>query len=150
MRTMPAWTVGDLMDGERAVLGAIRVWFRAGTGKGMPAIRATMRRAGAPDEALLPLFAFLGVLASDAAERPRVFGPDCLQVGDDETALLEALGALQHGNDEAAAAAFDRWLPLVALCVAVASAREFGRILASAGVFLPERNPRLQPLMAAE
>ena len=150
MRSMPAWTVSDLMEGERAILGAVRLWFRMGTGRGLPGIRTAIRGVGAPDEVLLPLFALLGVLASDAARRPRILSPGDPAVGEDEAALLEALGAIQHGDEDAAATGFDRWLPLVALCVAMASARETGRILAAAGVFLPDRAARMVPLMAAE
>lgn len=150
MQSMPVWAVSDLMEGERAILGAVRLWFRMGTGRGLPGIRTAIRGIGAPDEVLLPLFALLGVLATDVARRPRVLFPGDPRVSEDEAALLEALGALQHGDEDTAASCFDRWLPLVALCVAMASARETGRILAGAGVFLPERSARVIPLMAAE
>ncbi|HYG87909.1 MAG TPA: hypothetical protein VD978_16760 [Azospirillum sp.] len=130
-------TVRDLSEGECAVLMAVRLWFRGGTLRSMAAIRAAFRSAGIPADALLPLFAMLGVFATDQARPLTVLSPAALDVGADEAALLEALGALQHGNDDAGLNVLDRWLPLVALCVAATSARELGRLLAGAGVFLP-------------
>ena len=99
--------------------------------------------------ALLPLFALLGVFAAEDTRRPVVHSPGTLLVGADEAALLEALGALQHGNEDVGMNALDGWLPLVGLCMAAASAQEFGRILASAGVFLPYGRARLNLNLAA-
>lgn len=143
-------TVHDLTEGEYAVLMAVRLWFRGGTVRSMAAIRAAFRAAGIPDDALLPLFAMLGVFAAEGTRRPSVLGPAMLMVGQDETALLEALGALQHGNEDVALTALDRWLPLVGLCMAAGSAQEFGRILAAAGVFLPYGRVAQRVALAAE
>ena len=143
-------TVQDLTEGEVAVLMAVRLWFRGGTVRSMTAIRAAFRGAGVPAEALLPLFAFLGVFAANGVRRPNVLSPAALMVNDDEAVVLEALGALQHGNEDAGLNALDRWLPLVALCMAASSAQEFGRVLASAGVFLPYGRAPLRLALAAE
>lgn len=143
-------TVQDLSEGECAVLMAVRLWFRGGTTRSMAAIRAAFRAAGIPSGALLPLFAMLGVFAAEGARRPVVLNPAALMVGGDEAALLEALGALQHGNEDAGMTALDRWLPLVGLCMAAGSAQEFGRILAAAGVFLPYGRAPLRVALAAE
>lgn len=143
-------TVQDLSEGECAVLMAVRLWFRGGTIRSMAAIRAAFRAAGIPSDALLPLFAMLGVFAAEGARRPAVLSPAALMVGGDEAALLEALGAMQHGNEDVAMTALDRWLPLVGLCMAAGSAQEFGRILAAAGVFLPYGRAPLRVALAAE
>ncbi|WP_109121476.1 hypothetical protein [Azospirillum sp. TSO22-1] len=143
-------TVHDLTEGEYAVLMAVRLWFRGGTVRSMAAIRAAFGAAGIPADALLPLFAMLGVFAAEGARRPSVLNPAMLMVGHDEVALLEALGALQHGNEDVALAALDRWLPLVGLCMATGSAQEFGRILAAAGVFLPYGRVAQRVVLAAE
>lgn len=143
-------TVQDLTDGECAVLMAVRLWFRGGTVRSMGAIRTAFRSAGIPAEALLPLFAFLGVFAANGSRRPGVLSPAALKVSGDETALLEALGALQHGNEDSGLHVLDRWLPLVALCMAAGSAQDFGRLLASAGVFLPYGRAPLRVALAAE
>ena len=145
-RTM---TVQDLTDGESAVLMAVRLWFRGGTIRAMAAIRAAFGSAGIPADALLPRFALLGGFAAEDTRRPVVHSPGTLLVGADEAALLEALGALQHGNEDVGMNALDGWLPLVGLCMAAASAQEFGRILASAGVFLPYGRARLNLNLAA-
>lgn len=143
-------TVQDLTDGEVAVLMAVRLWFRGGTVRSMAGIRAAFRSAGIPAEALLPLFAFLGVFAANGSRRPGVSSPAVLMVTGDEAALLKALGALQHGNEDAGLHALDRWLALVALCMAASSAQEFGRVLAAAGVFLPYGRAPLRVALAAE
>lgn len=143
-------TVQDLTEGEYAVLMAVRLWFRGGTVRSMAAIRASFRAAGIPADALLPLFAMLGVFAAEGARRPAILGPAMLVVGSDEAALLEALGAMQHGNEDVALGALDGWLPLVGLCMAAGSAQEFGRILAAAGVFLPYGRVAQRVAVAAE
>jgi len=151
MNGMCGATVRDLSEGECAVLMAVRLWFRGGTVRSMAAIRAAFRSAGIPSEALLPLFAFLGVFAAAAARPPRVASPATLDVGEEEAALIEALGAFQHGNGDAGLDILDRWLPLVAQCTAATAVREFGRILGSAGVFLPYGRPASSLLsLAAE
>ncbi|HYD66456.1 hypothetical protein [Azospirillum sp.] len=145
------WTVDDLTEGEGAVLAAVRLWFRSGTARTMPAIRTALSRAGIPGEALLPLFAMLGVLAADSSRAMRVEAPATVRVASDEMAFLEALGAFQHGEDADGMMLLDNWLPLVALCMVSASARDFGRALAGAGVFLPfRRGAAYRPAMAAE
>ena len=143
-------TVQDLSEGECAVLMAVRLWFRGGTIRSMAAIRAAFGAAGIPSDALLPLFAMLGVFAARGARRPVVLSPAALLVGGDEAALLEALGAMQHGNEDVAMTALECWLPLVGLCMATGSAQEFGRILAAAGVFLPYGRAPLRVALAAE
>lgn len=144
-------TVRDLSEGEYAVLMAVRLWFRGGTLRSMAAIRAAFRSAGIPSDALLPLFAVLGVFVADHSHPLVVLSPAALDVGADEAALLEALGAVQHGNEDAGLNLFDRWLPVVALCLATASAREFGRLLAGAGVFLSYGRPSVPTMpLAAE
>lgn len=142
--------VQDLTEGECAVLMAVRLWFRGGTVRSMAAIRAAFSGAGIPAEALLPLFAFLGVFAANGSSRPSALNPAALMVNSDEAALLEALGALQHGNEDVGLQVLDRWLPLVALCMAATSAQEFGRVLAAAGVFLPYGRAPLRVALAAE
>ncbi len=142
--------VRDLTDGECAVLMAVRLWFRGGTVRSMTAIRTAFSSAGIPAEALLPLFAFLGVFAANGSRRLAVLSPAALMVNGDETALLEALGALQHGNEDSGLHVLDRWLPLVGLCMASSAAREFGRALAAAGVFLPYGRAPLRMELAAE
>lgn len=145
-----ATTVQDLSDGECAVLMAVRLWFRGGTLRSMAGIRAAFSSSGIPSGALLPLFAFLGLFAAEGARRPSVLPPGALMVNADEVALLEALGALQHGNEDAGMSALDGWLPLVGLCMAATSAQEFGRLLAAAGVFLPYGRASLPMALAAE
>ncbi len=131
------------------MLMAVRLWFRGGTLRSMAVIHAAFRNAGIPTDALLPLFSALGVFTTG---RPLiVLSPAALELGADETALLEALGALQHGDDDAGLTVLDRWLPLAALCMVTASAQEFGRKLAAAGVFLPYDRVRSASLsLAAE
>lgn len=143
-------TVQDLSEGECAVLMAVRLWFRGGTVRSMGAIRAAFTTAGIPSDALLPLFAMLGAFAAGGGRRLSVLPPSALMVGRDEAALLAALGAMQHGNEDAALDALDRWLPLVGLCMAAGSAQEFGRILAAAGVFLPYGRVVQRVALAAE
>ncbi|MGQ9365349.1 hypothetical protein [Azospirillum sp. ST 5-10] len=134
-------TVEAMSEGERALLAAVRLWFRSGTAKAMMPIRLSLAAARIPADALLPLFALLGVFASDfdSGRRLRVERPGADDVNADERHLLEALGAFQHGEDAAGMDMLDRWLPLVALCMASAAARDLGRVLGAAGVFLPCR-----------
>ncbi|WP_051341219.1 hypothetical protein [Azospirillum halopraeferens] len=131
-----------LSEGERALVSAVRIWFRSGTAKAMVPIRLSLAAARIPPEALLPLFALLGVFAADAdsGRRLQVERPGAAALGADEQHLLEALGAFQHGEDAAGMDMLDRWLPLVALCMASAAARDLGRVLTEAGVFLPCRS----------
>ena len=141
MRGLELKNLEILGEGERALVSAVRLWFRSGTAKAMVPIRLSLAAARIPPEALLPLFALLGVFAADRdADRSLdVRRPGTPELSPDERHLLEALGAFQHGEDAAGMDMLDRWLPLVALCMAAAAARDLGRVLSEAGVFLPCR-----------
>lgn len=136
-RTVSRWTVNELTKGERAVLLAIRRWFRSGTTGAMSSIRETLRRAGVPSDTLLPLFALLGVLEADRAAPVAVQAPDCAALAMDEARLLDALAAAQIGEEDAALDVLDHWLSAVAACTAVGAARDLGALLARSGIHLP-------------
>ncbi|WP_448204998.1 hypothetical protein [Azospirillum sp. sgz302134] len=144
------WTVTDLTTAERAILIGVRQWFRNGTAGGMAAMRAGFGVAGVPSTALLPLFALLGSFAVADAGRPEIRCPPCARVGMDEIALLDALAALQAGEEDVAAQLFDRWLPLLALALATDSARELVTVLDGARIRLPRRRPARIIALAAE
>jgi hypothetical protein len=141
--------VTDLTTAERALLTGIRQWFRAGTAGAMASMRIGLNVAGVPNTALLPLFALLGTFAVAGAHRPEIRCPACSRISADEAALLDSLAAVQGGDAEVAAQLFDRWLPPVALCMAVDAMGELGNILDGARIFLPRRRAaRLVPLPA--
>ncbi len=143
------WTVTDLTTAERALLTGIRQWFRAGTAGAMASMRIGLNVAGVPNTALLPLFALLGTFAVAGARKPEIRCPACSRISADEAALLDSLAAVQGGDAEVAAQLFDRWLPPVALCMAVDAMGELGNILDGARIFLPRRRAaRLVPLPA--
>jgi hypothetical protein len=141
------WTVTDLTTAERALLTGVRQWFRAGTAGAMASMRIGLNVAGVPNTALLPLFALLGTFAVAGARKPEIRCPACSRISADEAALLDSLAAVQGGDAEVAAQLFDRWLPPVALCMAVDAMGELGNILDGARIFLPRRRAaRLVPL----
>ncbi len=141
------WTVADLTSAERALLTGVRQWFRAGTAGAMASMRIGLNVAGVPNTALLPLFALLGTFAVSGARKPEIRCPACSRISADEAALLDSLAAVQNGDAEVAAQHLDRWLPLVALCMATDATRELGAILDSARIYLPRRrSARLVPL----
>ncbi len=144
------WTLADLTAAERALLTSFRQWFREGTAGAMVAMRAGFSVAGVPATALLPLFAMLGTFAVSQAGRPEIRCPSCSGIGLDEMALLDALAAMQAGEEDVASQVLDRWLPMVALCMATDSARELVRILDGARIRLPRRRPARLIAMAAE
>lgn len=141
------WTVTDLTTAERALLTGVRQWFRAGTAGAMASMRIGLNVAGVPNTALLPLFALLGTFAVSGARKPEIRCPACSRISADEAALLDSLAAVQNGDAEVAAQYLDRWLPLVALCMATDAMRELGGILDGARIYLPRRRAaRLMPL----
>ncbi|HYF89934.1 hypothetical protein [Azospirillum sp.] len=141
------WTVTDLTTAERALLTGVRQWFRAGTAGAMASMRIGLNVAGVPNTALLPLFALLGTFAVSGARKPEIRCPACSRISADEAALLDSLAAVQNGDAEVAAQYLDRWLPLVALCMATDAMRELGAILDGARIYLPRRrSARLVPL----
>lgn len=141
------WTVTDLTTAERALLTGVRQWFRAGTVGAMASMRIGLNVAGVPNTALLPLFALLGTFAVSGARKPEIRCPACSRISADEAALLDSLAAVQNGDAEVAAQYLDRWLPLVALCMATDAMRELGGILDGARIYLPRRRAaRLMPL----
>lgn len=141
------WTVTDLTTAERALLTGVRQWFRAGTAGAMASMRIGLNVAGVPNTALLPLFALLGTFAVSGARKPEIRCPACSRISADEAALLDSLAAVQNGDAEVAAQYLDRWLPLVALCMATDAMRELGGILDGACIYLPRRRAaRLMPL----
>lgn len=143
------WTVMDLTTAERALLTGVRQWFRAGTAGAMASMRIGLNVAGVPNTALLPLFALLGTFAVAGARKPEIRCPACNRISADEAALLDSLAAVQSGDAEVAAQLFDRWLPPVALCMAVDAMAELGNILDGARIFLPRRRAaRLLPMPA--
>lgn len=144
------WAVGDLTPAERAVLTGFRQWFRHGTAGGMAAMRAGFDVAGVPSTALLPLFALLGCFAVAKARRPDIRPPSSLRVGADEMALLDGLAAVQAGESDVAAQVLDRWLPMMALCVAMDAARELACILDGSCIRLPRRRAARLIALAAE
>lgn len=133
------WTVTDLTTAERALLTGVRQWFRAGTAGAMASMRIGLNVAGVPNTALLPLFALLGTFAVSGARKPEIRCPACSRISADEAALLDSLAAVQNGDAEVAAQYLDRWLPLVALCMATDAMRELGGILDGARIYLPRR-----------
>jgi hypothetical protein len=142
------WTVMDLTAAERALLTGVRQWFRAGTAGAMASMRIGLNIAGVPSTALLPLFALLGTFAVANAAKPEVRCPACARVSADEAAMLDALAAIQGGDPETAAQLFDRWLPVVALCMATDALRELASILDAARIYLPRRRPARLVAMA--
>ena len=144
------WTVSDLTSAERALLTGVRQWFRAGTAGAMASMRIGLGVAGVPGTALLPLFALLGTFAVATTSKPEIRCPACSRVSADEAALLDALAAVQGGETEAAAQLFDRWLPLVAACMATDAVRELAGVLDNARIRLPRRRPARLMAMAAE
>lgn len=144
------WTVADLSAAERAMLTGVRQWFRAGTAGAMAAMRTGLGVAGVPNTALLPLFALLGTFAVAQAQKPEIRCPACARVSADEAALLDALAAMQSGEEDVATQLLDRWLPLVALCMATDAMRELTGILDAARIRLPRRRPARLIALAAE
>lgn len=136
-KSVSGWTLAGLTDAERALLTAIRRWGRSGSARGMVAVRQSLMQAGVPVDALLPLFTLLGVLAADHSRAVEIRAPGCAEVALDEARLLDALAAAQAGEDDAAMDVLERWLPLVALCIAAAAARDLGASLGRAGQWLP-------------
>ncbi|MBP2302589.1 hypothetical protein [Azospirillum picis] len=144
------WTVSDLTAAERALLTGIRQWFRAGTAGAMASMRIGLNVAGVPNTALLPLFAVLGTFAVSGVRSPEIRCPACSRISTDEAALLDALAAVQGGDAEVANQVLDRWLPMVALCMASDAMRELAAILDGARIYLPRRRAaRLAPMPAA-
>ncbi len=144
------WRLADLSAPERALLTGFRRWFRDGTAGAMTAMRAGFNVAGIPNTALLPLFALLGTFAVTEAGRPEIRCPACSRLGMDEMVLLDALAAMQAGEEDVATQLLDRWLPVVALCMAVDAARELAGILDGACIRLPRRRPARLIAVAAE
>lgn len=144
------WTMADLTPAERALLTGLRQWFRHGTAGGMAAMRAGFDVARVPSTALLPLFALLGCFAVGRARRPDIRPPSSDRIGLDEMAFLDALAAVQAGEADIAAQSLARWLPVMALSVAVDAARELACILDGACIRLPRRRPARLIALAAE
>lgn len=144
------WTVSDLTAAERALLTGVRQWFRAGTAGAMASMRIGLSVARIPNTALLPLFAMLGTFAFATAHKPEIRCPACSRVSADEAALLDSLAAIQGGEGDVAAQLFDRWLPLLALCLATDAMRELAGILDIARIYLPRRRAARLVALAAE
>lgn len=136
-KSVTGWSLAGVTGAERALLLAIRRWGRGGTARGMIAVRQSLIQAGIPADALLPLFTLLGVLDADHSRALDIRGPGFQDIGMDEARLLDALAAAQAGEDDAAMDVLEHWLPLVALCIAAAAARDLGAALARAGLWLP-------------
>lgn len=153
-KSVSGWTLDGLTAAERALLMAVRRWGRGGSARGMMGVRQSLMQAGMPAQALLPFFTLLGVLAADHSRALEIRCPGCMDVGMDEARLLDALAAAQAGEGDAAMDVLERWLPLVALCIAAGAARDLGAFLGRAGIWLPGGRSGagfgLPSLMAAE
>jgi hypothetical protein len=85
---------------ERAVIRALRGWRACERPGGLAMARLAVADAGLPDDLVLPLAAALGVLGAFArADRPCTGASASSAPSSDERALLEALAALQRGDE---------------------------------------------------
>ncbi len=127
---------GALTAGERTLLQAMRYW-RHGGAAALAATRRALADGGVPTEALIPMATLFGALHTDAARPMAVRAPGSPACGADEGVFLDAMAAAQRGEEHLAMELFDRWLPIVALCLAVQAAGEVGAILRRIGHTLP-------------
>ena len=138
---MSAWTLDELNPAERALLTGARRWFQDGTARAMAAMRVGLSVAAVPGTALLPMFAMLGTFAVHGAIRPDMLPPAMLAVSADEAALLDAIAAVQAGEDDHPSRLLERWLPAPAMIVASDAMGELAGILSAAGIRLRRRRP---------
>ncbi|WP_207458789.1 hypothetical protein [Azospirillum sp. SYSU D00513] len=144
------WTMDDLTGPERALLCAVRQWFRTGTTGAMAAMRARLDGAGIPRTALLPLFAVLGGFAVVGVRRPEIGSPGDTRILRDEAALLDLLAAYQDGDEAEAADTLALWLPPLVCRMASANARQLAGLLGGSGIRMIRRRPLRIVALAAE
>jgi hypothetical protein len=140
-RRLAPFTLSDLSAPERGLLAAMRLWFRSHPDSygALPPIRERLRRGGAPDAVLLPLFGFLGILTSSLRSPLDAHCVDCARVGADEARLLAVIAAHHHLQESWAATALDARLPLIVREPACDAAASVARALAAGGIVLPWR-----------
>lgn len=133
----PALTLAVLTPAERALVDAVRHWFRSRGGGTLATIRLRLQRGGAPAAALLPLFALMGVLETGRALPLDLHGPQDGRLTGDEARLLDTLAAIQAEEADIALELLETWLHPAALGMAVCAARDLAATLTDAGLFLP-------------
>lgn len=116
------WTLDDLSQGERALLGALRGWKAANRGGGLGVVLHAVKGAGLPLGAVLPLASLLGTLEMAARQDGRNLRcVACRGVSRDEALLLDAVAAAQWGMDGEAHAILADWFPGSAASAAAAA-----------------------------
>lgn len=116
------WTLDDLSQGERALLGALRGWKAANRSGGLGVVLHAVKGAGLPLGAVLPLASLLGVLELAARQDGRNLRcVACRGVSADEAELLDAVAAAQWGASGEARAILSGWFPGSAASAAAAA-----------------------------
>lgn len=133
----PALTLAALTPAERALVDAVRHWFRAGGAGTLTTIRLRLERGGTPAAALLPLFALMGVLETGRATPLDLHGPQDGRLSGDEARLLDMLAAIQAEEADIALHLLESWLRPAALGMAACAARDLAATLTDAGLLLP-------------
>lgn len=149
-----AWSLDELIQGERALLGALRGWKTADRSGGLGVVLHAVKGAGLPLNAVLPLASLLGVLDIAARHDGRALRcVACRTVSRDEALLLDAVAAAQGGDEDHAQAILCSWFPASPAGAAAAAQKlgDLARALGEAAAVFP--GGRSQPLpygLAAE
>jgi hypothetical protein len=131
----------DLDAAELFVVATLRAWVapRMRPGEHHPDWQHLFRLAGIGTPAAVAFDMLMSLIGANATRLIDVRCCACPGVGDDETALLRLVSALQAGDAPVARAVLDDWLPEEAAGPALHAARRFALGIAEAGLALPRR-----------
>jgi hypothetical protein len=129
----------DLDSAELFVLATLRAWVapRMRPEEPYPDWRELFRLAavGAPGSAAFDTL--MSIIGGRAKRLLDVHCCRCPRLGEDETAMLRLLAALQSGDPFAALEILGSWLPGEAIGPALRAAQSFADTIAEAGLVLP-------------
>jgi hypothetical protein len=140
-RAGPPRSAMDLDGGELFVVAALRAWVAPLTrpGEPHPEWRDLFRIAGVGVPGTVAFEALMSVIGSQAIRLIDVHCCSCRALGDDETAMLRLVAALQSGDAPGALAVLRGWLPEDAALPALNAARRFAAAMAEAGLVLQSK-----------
>jgi hypothetical protein len=131
----------ELEAAELFVVATLRAWVapKMRPGQQHPDWRELFRMAGVGAAGAVAFDALMSVIGAQAKRLIDVHCCRCPRLGEDETAMLRLVAALQCGETPAALAVLDDWLPGEAIGPALHAARRFALSTTEAGLSLPRR-----------
>jgi hypothetical protein len=131
----------ELGAAELFVVATLRAWVAPlmRPGEPHPDWRELFRLAGVGAPAAIAFDGLMSVIGAHAQRLIEVHCCRCPTLGEDETAMLRLMAALQADRPGAALHVLGDWLPGAAVGPALQAARRFAIGIAEAGLALPRR-----------